>query len=72
VLTGFRRRFPPVDVLSEEDPEAIHRGALFVLETTGMKVEHERALKLFAAHDCTVDFEENRVRMTRAHAGNER
>jgi trimethylamine--corrinoid protein Co-methyltransferase len=66
VLTGFTRRFPPIDVLGGEDVEAIHRGALFVLETTGMKVKHERALKLFAAHDCTVDFEENRVRIPAA------
>jgi trimethylamine--corrinoid protein Co-methyltransferase len=68
MLEGFTRRFPPIDVLSAEEIEAIHRGALFVLDTTGMKVEHERALKLCAASDCRVDFEEKRVRIPPALA----
>jgi len=50
-------------MLSEEEMEAIHRGALYILETTGMRVEHEKALKLFADNKCKVDFEQKRVRI---------
>jgi trimethylamine--corrinoid protein Co-methyltransferase len=63
MITGFTRKFKPLEVLTEEELEAIHRGALDVLETTGVRVEHDRALKLFAQHGCNVDFEERRVRI---------
>jgi trimethylamine--corrinoid protein Co-methyltransferase len=63
MLKGFTRKFKPLDILSEEEVEEIHRDALYVLEKTGMQVEHERALKLFAARDCRVDFEGKRVRI---------
>jgi len=63
MLKGFTRKFKPLEVLSEEGLEAIHRGSLDVLETTGVRVEHDRALKLFADHGCKVDFEERMVRI---------
>jgi len=63
MLKGFTRKFKPLEILSEEELEAIHRGALDVLETTGVRVEHDRALKLLAKHGCKVDFEERRVRV---------
>ena len=63
MLKGFTRRFKPLEILREEEIEAIHRGALNVLETTGIKVEHEKALKMFAINDCKVDFDEKRVRI---------
>jgi trimethylamine--corrinoid protein Co-methyltransferase len=63
VLKGFTRRFAPLELLSDDEIDAIHRGALFVLETTGMRIEHDRALQLFADNDCWVDFEEKRVRI---------
>jgi len=63
MIKGFTRKYKPLDILSEEEEEAIHRGALYVLEKTGMRVEHERALKLFADNDCLVDFDERRVRI---------
>jgi trimethylamine--corrinoid protein Co-methyltransferase len=63
MIKGFTRKFKPLEVLTEEELEAIHRGALDVLETTGVRVEHDRALKLFAHHGCNVDFEERRVRI---------
>jgi trimethylamine--corrinoid protein Co-methyltransferase len=63
MLKGFSRRFKPLDLLSDEEVAAIHRGALFVLQKTGMRIEHDRALKLFAANDCQVDFEDKRVRI---------
>jgi len=63
MLKGFTRKFKPLEVLSEEEMEAIHRGSLDILETTGVRVEHERALKLMAKNGCKVDFEERMVRI---------
>lgn len=63
MLNGFTRKFRLLKLLSEEEINSIHRGALYVLETTGFGVKHERALKLFANNHCQVDFEEKRVRI---------
>jgi len=63
MLKGFTRRFKPLELLTEEQVEAIHRGTMDVLETTGVRVEHDKALQLLAEHGCNVDFEEQRVRM---------
>ena len=59
---GFTRNFPPLEILTEEQVEAIHRGTLDVLWETGVRFESERALKLFDQAGCEVDFEERRVR----------
>ena len=63
MLEGFGRRCKPLELLTPEEVEAIHRGALYVLAKTGLRVEHERALRLCADHGCQVDFDERRVRM---------
>ena len=60
---GFTRNFKPLEILTEEQIEAIHRGTLDVLENTGIRIEHERALKLFEKNDCKVDYDDMRVRM---------
>ena len=60
---GFTRRFPPLKVLTDEQVEEIHRGTLQVLWTTGVHIEHERALKLFEQHGCRVDHDAMRVRI---------
>ena len=60
---GFTRRFPALKVLSEEEVEEIHRATLQVLWTTGVHIEHERALDLLAQHGCKVDYDDMRVRM---------
>ncbi|HEX9014260.1 MAG TPA: trimethylamine methyltransferase family protein, partial [Anaerolineaceae bacterium] len=59
---GFQRNFPPLKILSDEQVEAVHRGSLQVLETTGVRFESEKALKLLADHGCRVDFSQHRVR----------
>ena len=59
---GFMRKFRPLEILGEEQMEAIHRGSLDVLENTGVRFESEKALKLFEKNGCKVDFEERRVR----------
>jgi trimethylamine--corrinoid protein Co-methyltransferase len=60
---GFVRNFAPLNILSEEDVESIHRGMLRVLWTTGVRMEHERSLKVLEAAGCAVDYENHRVRM---------
>ena len=66
MLKGFTRGMKPLETLSPEELETIHGSALFTLESTGMRVESERALKLFAAGDCRVlgpgDVRTNRLR----------
>ena len=63
MINGFTRRFKPLDLLTEEEVEAIHRGALSVLIETGIRIEHDRLLQLCASHGCRVDFGQRRVRM---------
>jgi len=62
-LKGFTRKFRPVELLTEEEVEAIHRGTLEVLWQTGVRMEHERALKLLDRNGCKVDYHEMRVRI---------
>ncbi len=61
MLKGFTRNFPPLEILTAEQVEAIHRGTLDVLWQTGIRIEHERALKLLEKNGCKVDFENKRV-----------
>jgi len=63
MLKGFTRKFKPLEVLTDEQVATIHRGTLNVLETTGVRVEYDKALNLFADHGCKVDFDEKRVRI---------
>ncbi len=63
MLKGFTRKFKPLEILTEQEIESIHRGTLDVLETTGVRIEHDRALELFADHGCKVDFNKKRVRI---------
>ena len=62
-LKGFTRNFKPLEILTEGQVEAIHRGILEVLWVTGVRVEHDRALKLFEKNGCRVDYDDMRVRM---------
>ncbi len=63
MLDGFARAMDPLETLSPEELETIHGRALFTLEKTGMKIESDRALRLFADAGCRVDFDEQRVRI---------
>ncbi len=60
-LNGFVRTFKPLEILTEEQIEAIHRAVLDVLENTGVKMQHPEALKLFEANGAKVDFESEHV-----------
>ena len=59
---GFIRNFPPLNILTQEQVEQIHRGALDVLEVTGVRVDSEKARRIYAKGGCQVDHEERRVR----------
>ena len=63
MLKGFTRRFKPIDLLTDEEMEAIHRGALYVLEKTGVRIEHDGALKLYSRGGCRVDYDQQRVKI---------
>ena len=63
MLKGFNRNLKPLEILSNEEMEAIHKGTLDVLETTGVTFEHKETLQLFADHGCQVDFDKKRARI---------
>lgn len=60
---GFARGFDPLGILTDGQIEAIHRGALDVLEKTGVQFESKRALKILETGGCRVDHETGRARM---------
>lgn len=62
MLKGFTRKFRPLEILTEEHVEDIHRATLGILQNTGLRVEHKRALKVFENNDCKVDYDQMRVR----------
>ncbi len=63
VNNGFTRKFKPLEILTDEQIEEIHRGTLDVLERTGIRFESEKALKFLADHGCNVDFKNKRARI---------
>ena len=54
---GFIRNFKPLEILTEEQVEAAHRGALDILETTGIRYESKRGLKIMEKGGCVVDYD---------------
>lgn len=61
MLNGFKRQFKPLEILSEEQVEAIHQATLGVLQQTGVTFSHKKALQLFKKNGCKVDHEIERV-----------
>ncbi|MGD8487999.1 MAG: trimethylamine methyltransferase family protein [Anaerolineae bacterium] len=61
MLAGFTRKYSPLEILTPEELESIHRGALYVLQTTGMRIEHDPLLEQLAERGCQVDLGEKRV-----------
>jgi len=60
---GFRFNLDPLKIVTEGDIEEIHKGTLDVLENTGLRIEHQEALKLFEKNGCKVDISNNRVKI---------
>ncbi len=59
-------RFPaPVEVLTPDQVEAVHDASMRLLETTGMRVLHPGARRLFARSGASVDDETSMVRFGR-------
>jgi trimethylamine--corrinoid protein Co-methyltransferase len=59
--------FPPVEVLSADQVEAIHRASLEILRDTGLEVLGDRAIDLLAGAGARVDLATRRVRLDPAH-----
>jgi trimethylamine---corrinoid protein Co-methyltransferase len=59
---GFRRDFKPLELLSNDQVEAIHNATLRVMNETGLTFEDEKARSLLADNGCEVDNETQRVR----------
>jgi len=60
-LKGFPRNFKPLEILTQEQLDAIHRGTLEVLWVTGVRMEHKRALQLLEKNGCRVDYQNGRA-----------
>ena len=61
-IKGFKRNFKPLEILTEDQVEVIHKATLHVLAETGVQFHADKALKLFAENGCNIDFEKKLVR----------
>jgi trimethylamine--corrinoid protein Co-methyltransferase len=70
-VKGFVRNFKPLEVLTEEQVDAIWRGVFEVLERTGLKfdVETPEALKILDDGGCAVDYDSKMVKFPPGIAG---
>jgi len=59
---GLIRNIRPLEILTEEQIELIHKDTLDVLQKTGVRFESERALKLFKENGCNVDMDNKLVK----------
>lgn len=64
MIDGFRRKLAPLRILTDEQIEVVHSGALSTLRETGVRVEHEASLKLMKDNGCEVDFGKRIVRFS--------
>jgi trimethylamine--corrinoid protein Co-methyltransferase len=60
---GFTRNIKPLEMLTDEQVEAIHRATLDVLRKTGVRFEHDMVLKLFHDNGCIVDYDKKIVKL---------
>jgi len=60
---GYKRKFPPLEILSKEDVNQIHTATLDILKETGLTIEHKDALKLLESNDCIVDYDKMRAKL---------
>lgn len=59
---GFVRKLKPLEILTEEQIEEIHKATLEVLRETGIRFENDWALNFFRKNGCAVDEGNMRVR----------
>jgi trimethylamine---corrinoid protein Co-methyltransferase len=62
-----RNPYRPVEILSADEVETLHRASLRILAEIGVEVLGERALDLLAGAGATVDHETRRVRLDPPH-----
>jgi trimethylamine--corrinoid protein Co-methyltransferase len=62
MLKGFTRAFPPLEILTPEQIDAIHRATFDVLAETGVRLQSRRALDLLESNGCRVDHHAMTVR----------
>jgi trimethylamine---corrinoid protein Co-methyltransferase len=60
--TGFKRNLKPLELLTDDQVEQIHRAILDVLWETGLRIENEWARKFLKQNGCLVDEDNMRVR----------
>jgi trimethylamine--corrinoid protein Co-methyltransferase len=65
-VKGFVRNFKPLQLISEEEVEAIHSATMNILRETGVKFQSKWALNFFKKNNCLVDEDDNRVRFPEA------
>jgi len=59
---GFVRNIKPLEILSDEQIQAIHSNTLRILQTTGIRFESDKILNFFKKNDCNVDFNNHIVK----------
>lgn len=59
---GFKRNFPPLEILSEGDVKDIQKGILDTLENTGIRFESKKSLDILGDHGCEIDSNNNVVK----------
>jgi len=62
-LKGCLRRIKPLEILTDEQLESIYAGTLVCLERTGVRIEHDKGLKLLSDNGCEVDAKNRRARI---------
>ena len=54
--------WPPLDIMRDEDVQAIDNAAMKILSEIGLKFQHEDSLKVLAEHGAHVDFDSTLVK----------
>jgi trimethylamine--corrinoid protein Co-methyltransferase len=63
MIKGFTRRYSALELMTPQEVESIHRAALFIIEKSGMRIEHDQTLQHLGDQGCDVDREEQLARM---------
>jgi trimethylamine--corrinoid protein Co-methyltransferase len=61
-LKGYKRKYKPLELLSEEEVKKVHYASLDILREIGVKFESKWALDFFKKNDCIVDKESKIVK----------
>ena len=59
----IKLNFPPLDIFSQRQLDQIHNATLEVLERTGIRFTHSKALKIFKKSGAYVDEKTQNVRI---------